>query len=157
MTDLARRLFGDDAPPKRFALIVDLDETLCTAFACPIRAGIDVLARIDRLKVEVHYVTARTEVSRKGTEQFIGDHRLPGWRNLHLSPTVIGSREHKLKVHARLAREFRVIASIGDSFEEAEASAAAGIPFVPVDVENPVQAWVTLTLLIEEAGGFVRE
>src|ERR1041385_5004934 len=112
MSDLARKLFGDDVPAKRLALIVDLDETLCTLFDCPIAEGVELLRRLDRTRVEVHYVTARPEVSRKLTEQFLGDPRLPGWRNLHLSPTIIGSREHKLKVHLRLAREYQVVASI---------------------------------------------
>lgn len=33
MSELARQLFGDDLPPKRLALVVDLDDTVCTGFA----------------------------------------------------------------------------------------------------------------------------
>lgn len=148
MSDLARQLFGDDVPAKRLALIVDLDETLCEQFDVPIRAGVELLRRIARTRVEVHYVTARTEVSRRGTERFFADARLPFDRNVHYSPTVIGSRDHKLAMHLRLAREYQVIASIGDSFEEAEASAAAGIPFVSVDTMNAALAWAELERLL---------
>jgi phosphoglycolate phosphatase-like HAD superfamily hydrolase len=148
MTDLARQLFGDDVPAKRRAVIVDLDETVCEQFDVPIRAGVELLRRLDRAAVEVHYVTARTEVSRTGTERFFAEYLLPFGRNVHYSPTVIGSRDHKLALHLRLAREYHVLASIGDSFEEAEASAAAGIPFVRVDTANAALAWVELEQLL---------
>lgn len=155
MNDLARQLFGDDVPEKQLALIVDLDDTVCTGFACPIAIALTVLRRLDRQKVAVHYVTARPEASRRGTEQFIEEHRLPGWRNLHLCPAYDGSRKHKQEKHARLAREHRVIASIGDCEEdEGEAARLTGVPFVLVDPDNPVAAWVALTELIEAAGGF---
>src|SRR3954454_17364168 len=134
MSDLARRLFGDDLPAKRLALIVDLDETVCTAFACAIAKAVEVLARLDRQKVEVHYVTARTEVSREGTDRFIMEHKLPGYRNVHYCPKWQGTRRHKAEMHARLAREYQVIASIGDlDEEEGEASRLAGVTFVLVD------------------------
>ncbi len=45
-----------------------------------------------------------------------------------------------------------MLASIGDADEEAEASAAAGIPFVLVDVNRPEQAWAELEALLEAAG-----
>ena len=155
MPDLARQLFGDDAPAKRLALIVDLDDTVCTGFACPLRAALDVLLRVHRQRVEVHYVTARTEVSRKGTDEFIAEHRLPGYRNVHYCPKWLGSKRHKAEVHARLAREYRVIASIGDlDEEEGEASRAAGVTFVLVDRDDPAPAWAAVAALVEAAQGF---
>lgn len=156
MNDLARQLFGDDLPPKRLALIVDLDDTVCTAFACPIAKALDVLVRLDRQKVEVHYVTARTEVSREGTDRFIADHKLPGYRNVHYCPRWQGSKRHKAEVHAKLAREYRVIASIGDcDEEEGAASRLAEIAFLLVDRDNPLPAWFALEEMIVAEGVFV--
>jgi hypothetical protein len=158
MSDLARQLFGDDVPVKRLALIVDLDDTVCTGFACPLRAALDVLLRVHRQKVEVHYVTARTEVSREGTDAFIAEYKLPGYRNVHYCPKWLGSKRHKVEIHARLAREYQVLASIGDLDEEEGAAArAAGVPFVLVDRDNPVPAWVAVAALLEAAQGFRAE
>ena len=155
MSDLARQFFGADVPPKRLALIVDLDDTVCTGFACPLRAALDVLLRVHRQKVEVHYVTARTELSRKGTDEFIAEHRLPGYRNVHYCPKWQGTKRHKAEIHARLAREYQVIASIGDLDEEEGAAARlAGVAFVLVDRDNPVPAWAAVAALIEAAQGF---
>ncbi|AMV24153.1 hypothetical protein VT84_07135 [Gemmata sp. SH-PL17] len=155
MNDLARQLFGDDVPAKRLALIVDLDETVCTGFACPLRAALDVLSRLHRQKVEVHYVTARTEVSRKGTDDFLAEHRLPGHRNVYYCPNWQGSKRHKAEIHARLAREYQIIASIGDTDEEeGEASRLAGVPFVLVDRDKPDGAWAVLAELIVAVEGF---
>lgn len=158
MSDLARQLFGDDVPPKRLALIVDLDDTVCTGFACPLRAALDVLSRLHRQKVEVHYVTARTEVSRRGTDDFLAEHRLPGHRNVYYCPNWMSSRRHKAEVHAKLAREYQVIASIGDTDEEeGEAARLAGVPFVLVDRDNPLTAWAALRELILAVEGFIVE
>lgn len=155
MSELARQLFGDDVPARRLALIVDLDDTVCTGFACPLRAALDVLLRLHRQKVEVHYVTARTELSRQGTDEFIAEYKLPGYRNVHYCPKWQGTKRHKAEVHAKLAREFQVIASIGDTDdEEGEASRAAGVVFVLVDRDNPVPAWATVAALIEAVQGF---
>jgi predicted secreted acid phosphatase len=155
MSELARQLFGDDAPAKRLALIVDLDDTVCTGFECPLRAALDVLSRVHRQKVEVHYVTARTEVSREGTDRFIMEHKLPGYRNVHYCPKWQTTRRHKAELHARLAREYQVIASIGDlDEEECEASRLAGVTFVLVDRDNPAVAWAALAGLIETVQGF---
>ena len=155
MSDLARRLFGDDVPVKRLALIVDLDDTVCTGFACPLRAALEVLSRVHRQKVEVHYVTARTEVSREGTDAFIAEYKLPGYRNVHYCPKWLGTKRHKAEIHARLAREYQVIASIGDlDEEEGEASRAAGVTFVLVDRDNPAPAWAVVAALIEAVQGF---
>jgi predicted secreted acid phosphatase len=158
MSDLARQLFGDDAPTKRLALVVDLDDTVCTGFACPLRVALDVLLRVHRQRVEVHYVTARTEVSREGTDRFIMEHRLPGYRNVHYCPKWLSTKRHKADAHAKLAREYNVIASIGDLDEEEGAAArAAGVPFVLVDRDNPGVAWAAVAELIEAAQGFRTE
>ena len=155
MSNLARQLFGEDAPAKRLALIVDLDDTVCTGFACPLRAALDVLLRVHRQKVEVHYVTARTELSRKGTDEFIAEHKLPGYRNVHYCPKWQSTKRHKAEIHARLAREFVVIASIGDlDEEEGEASRLAGVTFVLVDRDRPGVAWAAVAVLIEAVQGF---
>ncbi|HEX4609982.1 MAG TPA: hypothetical protein VH092_17445 [Urbifossiella sp.] len=156
MNDLARRVFGDDLPAKPLAVVVDLDDTVCTGFDCPISAAVAVLARIDRQKVAVHYVTARTDVSRAGTDRFIMEHRLPGWRHVHYCPKWQGSRSHKAQVHVHLAKEYRVIASIGDlDDEEGEAARLAGIPFVLVDRNNAVPAWAEVEKLLDAVGAFV--
>jgi hypothetical protein len=155
MSDLARKLFGDDVPAKGLALIVDLDDTLCTNFECPIRSAVEVLVRVDRQKLTVHYVTARTEVSREGTDRFIQEHRLPGWRNVHYCPKWQGTKRHKAEIHSRLAKEHRVIASVGDTAdEEGEAARLTGVPFVLVDRDRPDPAWEIVAALIEAAGGF---
>jgi hypothetical protein len=152
---LAEQLFGADLPARRLALIVDLDDTVCTGFACPLRVALDVLVRIHRQRVEVHYVTARTEVSRVGTDAFIADYRLPGYRNVHYCPKWQGTKRHKVELHAKLAREYQVIASIGDTDdEEGEAARRAGVPFVLVDRNNPAPAWVAVAALIEAVQGF---
>jgi predicted secreted acid phosphatase len=155
MSDLARQLFGEDAPAKRLVLIVDLDDTVCTGFACPLRSALDVLLRVHRQKVEVHYVTARTELSRKGTDEFIAEHKLPGYRNVHYCPKWQSTKRHKAEIHARLAREYQVIASIGDlDEEEGEASRLAGVTFVLVDRDHPSVAWTAVAVLIEAVQGF---
>jgi ribonucleotide monophosphatase NagD (HAD superfamily) len=153
--DLARQLFGGDVPVRRLALIVDLDGTVCTGFASPLRPALDVLVRVHRQRVEVHYVTARTEVSRAGTDAFIAEHRLPGYRNVHYCPKWQGTRRHKTDLHAKLAREYHVIASIGDTDdEEGEAARLVGVPFVLVDRDNPGAAWAAVAEMIETARGF---
>jgi hypothetical protein len=155
MSNLARKLFGEDLPAKRLALLVDLDETVCTSFLCPIAKAVEVLVRLDRQKIEVHYVTARTEVSREGTDRLIADNKLPGWRNVHFCPKWMASRRHKVEVHAKLAKEYQVIASIGDTDEEEGVAARlAGVAFVLVDRDDPIAAWVAVAELIEAAGGF---
>jgi phosphoglycolate phosphatase-like HAD superfamily hydrolase len=153
--DLARQVFGDDVPAKRLALIVDLDDTVCTGFACPLRAAVEVLLRVHRQRVEVHYVTARTDVSRDGTDAFIAEHKLPGYRNVHYCPKWHGTKRHKAELHAKLAREYRVIASVGDTDqEEGEAARGAGVPFVLVDRNDPAPAWAAVAARIEAVRGF---
>lgn len=134
------------------ALIVDLDETLCLTFHHPVVKGVEVLRRIDPTRVQVFYVTARTPASKRGTDVFMLLHDLPHPTEVLYAPFYTSSREHKLKCHLELAGRFRVIASIGDAEEEAEASAAAGIPFVLVDVNRPELAWTGLETLLEAAG-----
>jgi ribonucleotide monophosphatase NagD (HAD superfamily) len=149
-------VFGDDLPAKPLGLIVDLDETVCTSFSIPIRDAVEVLLRLDRRKVTVHYVTARTEISREGTDRFIVDHKLPGWRNVHFCPNWQGPLRHKTDAHTKLAREHRVIASIGDTHEEeGEAARLAGITFVLVERGNAAPAWKAVAELIASVNGFI--
>ena len=129
------------------AIICDIDDTLCSEFARPIVEACRVMAAVDRA-IEVHYVTARPEASRAGTEQFIADQRLPGRRNLHFCPTWKSSRTHKMEVIQRLAKEYEVIVSIGDHDEDEQASQAAGVPFVRVCYENLEQTWDHIAELI---------
>jgi len=139
---------------KPFAIIVDIDETICTQFDVPIEVAVEVLQRIDERKLHVHYVTARPEVCGTATANFITADRLPGALNVWMCPDVLDSLAHKRKQHDLLKEKFEVIASIGDSAEEEEASAAAGIPFVAVDLYDPRPAWTTLAARIVEVGGF---
>jgi hypothetical protein len=138
------------ARPRTRALICDIDDTLCVGFDCPLPAAVRALAALDR-SIEVHYVTARPEASRAATERFLVEQRLPGWRNLHFCPTWQSSRAHKAEVIARLARQYRVVASIGDHDEEAEASRAAGVPFVRVSGDNDEEAWRQVANLVAAA------
>jgi hypothetical protein len=133
--------------PRTRAIICDLDDTLCTCFDVPLAHGCRFLAALDR-SVEVHYVTARPEASRAGTEKFLADHRLPGWRNVHYCPSWQSARQHKHEVIARLARMYAVLVSIGDHDDEADASAAVGVPFVRVADDNHEQAWHQVALLV---------
>jgi hypothetical protein len=133
--------------PKTRAIICDIDDTLCVGFDRPILAACRFLAQLDRT-IEVHYVTARPEASRPGTEQFLADQRLPGWRNLNFCPTWQSSRTHKAEVMARLARQYAVVVSIGDHDEDEQASRAAGVPFVRVTDDNVEEAWREVARLI---------
>jgi ribonucleotide monophosphatase NagD (HAD superfamily) len=54
-----------------FAIIVDIDATICTQFDVPIKAALEVLQRIDERKLPVHYVTARPEVCGTATALLI--------------------------------------------------------------------------------------
>jgi acid phosphatase class B len=140
-------VFGIPRPPRPRAIVCDLDDTLCTEFDRPILVACRLLAAVDRA-IEVHYVTARPEQARAGTERFLCDQRLPGWRNLHFCPSWRSTREHKTEVMQRLAREYAVLVSIGDADEDEQASRAAGIRFVRVTDENPEQAWQEVARLI---------
>jgi hypothetical protein len=58
-------------------------------------------------------------------------------------------------MHAKLAREYRVLASIGDcDNEEGIAARAAEIPFVLVDRDKPDLAWATLAETLTAANAF---
>jgi phosphoglycolate phosphatase-like HAD superfamily hydrolase len=133
--------------PKTKVIICDIDDTLCVEFDRPILAACRFLAQLDR-SIEVHYVTARPEASRSGTEDFLAEQRLPGWRNLHFCPNWQSSRQHKTEVIARLARQYQVLVSIGDHDEDEQASRAAGIPFVRVTDQNIEQAWEEIARLV---------
>jgi hypothetical protein len=138
---------------KKLAIIVDLDETLCTQFDVPVEAGIGVLQRIDPFKLQVHYVTVRTAICRDATETFLRAHRLPGCDNVHYCPIPVSSLEHKRSQHELLSTNFAVVASIGDSFEEEQAATALGMRFMAVNPLKPSEAWMLLEERIAEFGG----
>jgi hypothetical protein len=138
--------------PRTPALICDIDDTICCQFDQPLAAACRALAGLDRA-VEVHYVTARPEASRAGTERFLVDQRLPGWRNLYFCPNWQSSRLHKADVIARLARQYRVIVSVGDHDEEEQASLAVSVPFVRVTADNAEAAWREVEALVKAALG----
>ena len=139
---------------KRLAIVVDIDETICTQFDVPVNVGIELLKQIDDERLTVFYVTARTEICRVGTETFFATYDLPGQSNILFCPDSLDSFEHKRKQHEYLARNFEVVASIGDSQEEEQASAAAGIPFCYVDPCNPAEGWLALAARIAQVNGF---
>lgn len=130
----------------RYALIVDIDETICTQFDVPIPAACETLRALRG--VEVHYVTSRPEASRKETDRFHARENLPGWKNLHFCPGWKSSRQHKLECMRHILRLYDVIASIGDADEDEWASREAGIRFVRVDPEDPACAWRKLRDLL---------
>jgi len=144
--------------PRTRALICDIDETICTQFDQPIAAAIAVLRQLHR-SVEVHYVTARPEASRLHTMNFLGDHSLPGGDNLYFCPLSKSTRAHKIEVMTRLARQYAVIASIGDADEDEHASQTAGVVSVRVRDGAEAAAWAEVARLAgislpgEEAGG----
>ncbi len=138
--------------PKTRAIICDIDDTLCVDFDQPIPTACAFLAQFDRA-VEVHYVTARPEAARAGTEEFLMEQRLPGWRNLYFCPNWQSSRLHKAEVMARLAKQYTIIVSIGDHDEDEAASVAAGVAFVRVTDDNVEQAWQEVARLIAAASG----
>jgi phosphoglycolate phosphatase-like HAD superfamily hydrolase len=132
--------------PRTRVLICDIDETICTEFDRPIAAAIAVLRQLHRA-VEVHYVTARPEASRLHTMNFLGDHGLPGHGNLHFCPQAKSTREHKVEVMALLAKQYAVLASIGDADEDEHASRAAGVVFVRVRDGKAEAAWAEVARL----------
>jgi hypothetical protein len=137
--------------PKARAIICDIDDTICTQFDRPIPAAIRFLLALDR-SIEVHYVTARPEASRAGTERFLSDHRLPGWRKVYYCPNWQSSSRHKAEVIARLAKEYDVLVSVGDHHEEQQASLDARVPFVRIPEGDPTAAWIEVARLASEPG-----
>jgi acid phosphatase class B len=138
--------------PKTRAIICDIDDTICTMFDVPFQIACEVLRQLDRA-IEVHYVTARPEASRDGTVNFLMEHRLPGWRNLYFCPNWQSSRLHKTEVMQRIARQYQVLASIGDHDEDEAASRAAGVPFVRITDASVEQAWQQVVRLVGAAAG----
>ena len=135
--------------PRTRAIICDIDDTICSAFDVPFGIAVQTLGSIDR-SIEVHYVTARPESARAGTERFLQEHRLPSWRSLHFCPSWQSSRLHKSETIARLARHYQVLVGIGDHDEEEQASRAAGIPFVRVTDATIEQAWLELAKMLSQ-------
>ena len=128
------------------ALIVDIDETICTQFDCAIPFACEVLRGLRG--IEVPYVTSRPEASRKETEKFLDRERLPGWENLHFCPEWKSSKQHKLECMRKILRTHDVLASIGDADEDEWASREARIPFVRVKTDDPAGAWRELSFLL---------
>ena len=131
------------------AIICDIDNTILTENDKPIVVACQFLARLHP-SIEVHYVTGRPDDLREETLKFLTECRLPGRHNLHLCPSTLWKtiREHKAKVIQRLAREHKVILSVGDSDEEEEASLAAGVKFLRVTSDNIEVVWTEIAELI---------
>ena len=136
--------------PKSRAVICDIDDTICVQFDQPIQIACQTLTALDRA-IHVHYITARPETSREGTERFILDHRLPGCRNLHFCPSHQSSRLHKAEAMVRLMKEHLVLVSIGDHDEDEHASLSVGIPFVRIRDDNHVEAWAEFVRLVSQS------
>lgn len=134
--------------PRQKAVVVDIDETICTQFDCPVSVACDTLRAIDR-SVAVHYVTARPEASRRGTDQFLSDHRLPGWKNVHYCPNWKSSLRHKTEILQALAKEYTLLVSIGDADEDAAASVAAGVVFLRVTDDAASAVWAEFRRMTE--------
>ncbi len=133
--------------PRTRAIICDIDETICTEFDRPIAVAIAVLRQLDRA-IEVHYVTARPDASRLHTLNFFGDHGLPGLRNIRFCPSSRSSRDHKIEEMTRIARQYAVIASIGDADEDEHASRSAGVVFIRVEQGKEESAWAEIARLV---------
>jgi predicted secreted acid phosphatase len=133
--------------PRRRAIICDIDESICSEFSTPVRAACELLRRIGQ-SLEVHYLTARTETSRAGTERFLRENRLPGAKNLHLCPSWKSTKRHKTDVMKKLAEEFEVLLSVGDAEEDEEASREAGVPFLRAGLENADEDWKKIERLL---------
>ena len=132
--------------PSPLVLICDIDETLCTEFDQPVLAGVDLLRRLAKSQLEIHYVTARPEETRAATQHFLETHRLPYSRNLHLCPRHKGSMRHKREATEKIKRDSRIVLSIGDSDEEEMASKDQNIPFIRIDPENFEASWKKVAL-----------
>jgi phosphoglycolate phosphatase-like HAD superfamily hydrolase len=124
---------------KPIAIICDLDGTLCTDYDCPIEAGCEILRSLD--DIQVHYVTARPEASRRSTIDFLDRYRLPFRANLYFCPDSVSTLRHKTEAMKRIARDRAVLVSVGDSDEDKRASLAAGLLFVRISHESPEDGW----------------
>ncbi len=116
---------------KSRALVCDLDGTLFTDFSTPIVEGVQALLSVHH-SIVVHYVTARLEYGRAATLAALDACQLRYRANLHLCPEHLSSLAHKTRVMMRLARNFEIRVSVGDSAEDEDASRTAGIPFLSV-------------------------
>ena len=128
---------------KDLAVICDLDGTLCVSFDEPIESGCTVLRSLTG--IQVHYVTARPEASRRATTEFLDRCRLPYRANVHFCPD---SKRHNV---AKLARDFAVLVSIGDSDEDRDAAHAAGTRFVRICRDDAAAGWAQAAARIREA------
>jgi phosphatidate phosphatase APP1 len=132
--------------PSPLVLICDIDETICTEFDRPVLMGVELLRRLAKSQLEVHYVTARPEETRAATEEFLLTHKLPYSRNLYLCPRHKGSMRHKREVTEKIKRESRIVLSIGDSDEEEIASKDHNVPFLRIDPEDFETSWKKVAL-----------
>lgn len=131
------------------AIICDIDDTICRQLDVAISCALSVLQALDS-EIVVHYVTARPELARKITVEFLLEQRLPGWKNLHLCPNWQSTLQHKTETMTKIAKEHQVIVSIGDADEDEIASNAAGVPFVRVIPETIADAWAQVTELLSK-------
>jgi phosphatidate phosphatase APP1 len=127
--------------PAPLVVICDIDETLCTEFDRPVMQGVNLLQRLSKRQVEIHYLTSRPEETRAATEDFLMRNRLPYGRNLYLCPRWKGSVRHKKDVTEKLKKECRILLSIGDSEEEEIAAKENGIPYCKINPENFPASW----------------
>ena len=73
----------------------------------------DDAAEREHLKVEPYIAVGRAgELSRKGTDDFLAEHKLPGYRNVHYCPKWQTTRRHKAELHAKLARDAEAMQEI---------------------------------------------
>jgi len=135
--ELAKWLAQRERPQ---ALILDIDETICTHFDQPISLACKILKALTHT-VKIYYVTARPETCKKATEHFLALHQLPGQGKVYYCPKWKSSTQHKLEVIGKLAKEYDVLLSIGDHEEEQKASIAADIPFAKIDLLHPERSW----------------
>ena len=127
--------------PASLVLICDIDETICTEFDRPVMIGVDLLRRLAKSQVEIHYVTSRPEETRAATEDFLAIHKLPYSRNLYLCPRHKGALRHKRETTEKIKRESRIVLSISDSEEEEAASKEHNVPFLRIDPEDFEASW----------------
>jgi len=143
-------MFPRSRRSRQRAIVCDIDDTICTEFDRPITIACEVLRRISHT-IQVHYVTSRPEESRAGTESFIDEYRLPGSRNVYFTPDYKSSLQHKTDVIRRIAKEYDLIASIGDADEDANAAKKAGVQFVRVRHEHAEAAWSELEEMVNKS------
>lgn len=130
-------------------LLCDIDETLCTQFDQPIHNACATMRRVPQ-EIIVYYVTARPLETQALTQRFLREQQLPHWHNLFLCPPHQSTLAHKTTRFQEAAVSYEVLWSIGDSEEDAAASAAADVPFFLISRTTPEESWTQLRLLLEK-------